>query len=133
MKKLVRASMFYMIFGLLAGVYYREFTKFHEFTDKTQLSTLHTHALVLGMIFLIIVLLLEKNFQIMKHKNYQKFYILYNIGLGITLLIMLIHGTMTVLGYSSSAAISGIAGIGHIIMTIGLGFFFNVLFGSVKE
>lgn len=133
MKKLVRASMFYMIFGLLAGVYYRELTKFHEFTDKTQLSTLHTHALVLGMIFLIIVLLLEKNFQIMKHKNYQKFYILYNIGLGITLLIMLIHGTMTVLGYSSSAAISGIAGIGHIIMTIGLGFFFNVLFGSVKE
>ncbi|MDA9470683.1 DUF2871 domain-containing protein [Enterococcus sp. 5H] len=133
MKKLVRASMFYMIFGLLAGVYYREFTKFHEFTDKTQLSTLHTHALVLGMIFLIIVLLLEKNFQIMKHKNYQKFYILYNIGLGITLLIMLIHGTMTVLDYSYSAAISGVAGIGHIIMTIGLGFFFNVLFGSIKE
>lgn len=56
-----------------------------------------------------------------------------HIGLGITLLLMLIHGTMTVMGIESSAAISGVAGLGHIIMTIGLGFFFAILFGSVEE
>lgn len=122
-----------MIIGLLFGVYYRELTKWFDFNGKTQLSTLHTHTLVLGMLFFLIVLLLEKNFRIMSHKWYKRFYITYNIGLGITLLLMLIHGTMTVMGMESSAAISGIAGLGHIIMTIGLGFFFAVLFGSVEE
>lgn len=133
MKKLIRVSMSYMIMGLLFGVYYRELTKWFDFTGKTQLSTLHTHTLVLGMFFFLIVLLLEKNFHIMAHKWYKRFYVTYNIGLGITLLLMLIHGTMTVMGIESSAAISGIAGLGHIIMTVGLGFFFAVLFGSVEE
>ncbi|WP_270790300.1 DUF2871 domain-containing protein [Enterococcus diestrammenae] len=132
-KKLVRVSMSYMIIGLLFGVYYRELTKWFDFSGKTQLSTLHTHTLVLGMFFFLIVLLLEKNFHITAHKWYKRFYITYNIGLGITLLLMLIHGTMTVMGIESSAAISGIAGLGHIIMTIGLGFFFAILFGSVEE
>lgn len=133
MKKLVRVSMSYMIIGLLFGVYYRELTKWFDFSGKTQLSTLHTHTLVLGMFFFLIVLLLEKNFHITAHKWYKRFYITYNIGLGITLLLMLIPGTMTVMGIESSAAISGIAGLGHIIMTIGLGFFFAILFGSVEE
>ncbi len=133
MKKLVRVSMSYMVIGLLFGVYYRELTKWFDFSGKTQLSTLHTHTLVLGMFFFLIVLLLEKNFHITAHKWYKRFYITYNIGLGITLLLMLIHGTMTVMGIESSAAISGIAGLGHIIMTIGLGFFFAILFGSVEE
>lgn len=133
MKKLVRVSMSYMIIGLLFGVYYRELTRWFDFSGKTQLSTLHTHTLVLGMFFFLIVLLLEKNFHITAHKWYKRFYITYNIGLGITLLLMLIHGTMTVMGIESSAAISGIAGLGHIIMTIGLGFFFAILFGSVEE
>lgn len=132
-KKLVRVSMSYMIIGLLFGVYYRELTKWFDFSGKTQLSTLHTHTLVLGMFFFLSVLLLEKNFHITAHKWYKRFYITYNIGLGITLLLMLIHGTMTVMGIESSAAISGIAGLGHIIMTIGLGFFFAILFGSVEE
>lgn len=133
MKKLVRVSMFYMIFGLIAGVYYRELTKFYDYSGETQLGTLHTHILVLGMFFFLIVLLLEKNFQLTQHKNYKKFYAFYNSGLGITLLMMIIHGTMTVLGYSSNAAIAGLAGLGHIILTIGLGYFFNVLFHSVES
>lgn len=133
MKKLVRTSMSYMILGLVFGVYFRELTKFNHFTDTTQLSVLHTHTLVLGMFFFLITLLLEKSFQITQHKNYKKFYLFYNMGLGITLLMMLTNGTLTVLGLTSSAAISGIAGLGHIIITVGLGFFFHVLLGSIKE
>ncbi|WP_429951345.1 DUF2871 domain-containing protein [Enterococcus sp. AZ101] len=132
MKKLVRVSMFYMIFGLISGVYYREFTKLFNYSKETQLSTLHTHILVLGMFFFLIVLLLEKNFQLTRHKNYKKFFAIYNSGLGITLLVMIINGTLTVLGKSLGAAISGIAGLGHIVLTIGLGYFFNVLFDSVE-
>lgn len=133
MQKLARASLSYMIIGLIGGVYFREMTRFNDFEGWTQLSVIHTHTLILGMFFFLIVLLLEKNFNLTRHKNFKKFYMFYNMGLGVTLLMMLIHGTMTVLGIESSAAISGIAGLGHIILTIGLGFFFQVLLQSIKQ
>lgn len=133
MQKLARASLSYMIIGLISGVYFREMTKFNDFDGWTQLSVVHTHTLILGMFFFLIVLILEKNFNLTKHKNFKKFYITYNIGLGVTLLMLLTHGTMTVLGIESSAAISGIAGLGHVILTIGLGFFFQVLLQSIKK
>lgn len=125
MHKLAKTSMVYMILGLIFGVYYREFTKFTDFSGKTQLSVLHTHTLVLGMLFFLIVLLLEKNFKLSQQKYFQRFYLFFNAGLIITLGMLLLHGTLTVLGYPDSAAISGIAGIGHLLLTIGLGFFFH--------
>ena len=133
MKKLARTSMTYMIAGLASGVYYREFCRFNDFQGKSQLNTLHTHILVLGMFFFLIVLLLEKSFKLSEHKNYKKFYAIYNSGLGITLLLMLIHGSMTVLGYDDSPMIAGLAGIGHIVLTVGLGYFFNVLIAQVSK
>lgn len=133
MNRLVRTSMFYMIFGLVSGLFYREFTKFNNFTGKTQLSVLHTHTLILGMFFFLFVLLLEKNFKISQQKNYRKFYLFYNIGLGITILMMLIRGSLTVLDYGALPALAGIAGVGHIIITIGLFFFFFTLLGSVSS
>ena len=72
-KKLARTSMTYMIAGLASGVYYREFGRFNDFQGKSQLNTLHTHILVLGMFFFLIVLLLEKSFKLSEHKNYKKF------------------------------------------------------------
>lgn len=127
MHKLAKTSMVYMILGLVFGVYYREFTKFTDFSGKTQLSVLHTHTLVLGMLFFSIVLLLDKNFKLSQQKYFQRFYLFFNVGLIITLGMLLLHGTLTVLGYPDSAAISGIAGIGHLLLTIGLGFFFHSL------
>lgn len=127
MHKLAKTSMVYMILGLIFGVYYREFTKFTNFSDKTQLSVLHTHTLVLGMLLFLIVLLLETNFKLSQQKYFQRFYLFFNAGLIITLGMLLLHSTLTVLGYPDSAAISGIAGIGHLLLTIGLGFFFHSL------
>lgn len=127
MHKLAKTSMVYMILGLIFGVYYREFTKFTNFSGKTQLSVLHTHTLVLGMLFFLIVLQLETNFKLSQQKYFQRFYLFFNAGLIITLGMLLLHGTLTVLGYPDSAAISGIAGIGHLLLTIGLGFFFHSL------
>ncbi|MGX6962476.1 DUF2871 domain-containing protein [Vagococcus xieshaowenii] len=133
MKKLVRVSMIYMITGLFFGVFYREMTKIFDYEGPTQLAGLHTHTFTLGMLFFLIVLLLEKNFHITQEKNYKKFYAFYQTGLGMTLTIMLVHGTMSVMGYESSPALSGIAGLGHISLTIGLGFLFNVLFSAVSK
>ncbi|MGM0213533.1 DUF2871 domain-containing protein [Enterococcus sp. AZ109] len=133
MQKLARTSLVYLIVGLVFGVYYREFTKFTGFNGKTQLAVLHTHTLVLGMLFFLLVLLLEKNFSLSQQKHFNKFFLFFNLGLIITLAMLLVHGTLTVLGHPDSAAISGIAGMGHILLTIGLGFFFHCLLKSLPS
>ena len=42
MKKLINTAMIYMILALVMGVFYREFTKFYQFTGITTLSVTHT-------------------------------------------------------------------------------------------
>lgn len=51
MKKIINTAMIYLALGLAAGVFYREFTKWNGFTGKTTLGVVHTHLLVLGMLF----------------------------------------------------------------------------------
>lgn len=85
------------------------------------------------MIFFLLVLLLENAFYLTEHKRYNAFYATYNSGLSLTILMMLIHGCQTVLGYADSPMISGIAGLGHLIMAVGLGLFFAVLTGQVSK
>lgn len=132
MNKLVKTSAFYGIFGLILGVFYREFTKFNGFTGKTQLAVTHTHALMLGMFMFLVVLVLEKNFNLSQFKQYKGFYLTYNIGLLITLAMLIFHGSMTVLGKETGAAISGIAGLGHIFLAIGIGLLFHCLAKAVR-
>lgn len=137
MEKLVRASMNYTIGGLLGGVYYRELTRARGFTAgmPTQLRFFHSHCFTLGTFFFLIVLALEKLFKLSKQKNYKKFYITYNIGLGTTLLMMLVHGTLTVFGkdYNYERLIAWSAGVGHVFISIGFGFFFHTLYGAVAD
>src|SRR5690606_7594812 len=67
MRKLFLASFVYLLLGLASGLFYREFTKINDFTAAdgfTQLSVVHTHLLTLGVIVLLIVLLLEKTFEL---------------------------------------------------------------------
>ena|SRR5699024_10647756 len=136
MKIITYSSLGYTIFGLLVGVFYREFPKFistPEAVTESQLSVVHTHTLVLGTFFFLFVLILAKLFQIDSHKYFNKFFATYHVGLGITLLIMLTHGIYVTLGNDPHAAFSGIAGIGHIILTIALGLFFYILIQSINH
>lgn len=123
--------------GLLLGVFYREFTKYNDFTGETVLSGLHTHVLVLGTFFFLIVLLLEKSFEVTKNKKFNIFIITYNIGLLLTVIMMAIRGCVEVLNLGISAmvdsSISGIAGIGHIIMAIAYILFFLLLLDRIKD
>ncbi|KAG5483034.1 hypothetical protein LSCM4_07245 [Leishmania orientalis] len=135
MEKLVRASMNYTIFGFASGFYWRELTKHLKYVSNgtSQLRVMHTHCFALGSFFFLFVLLLEKSFSLTKQKNYKKFYVTYNIGLGITLLMMLVHGTLTVVGKDqNSRLISWTAGLGHIFMSVGFGYFYNVLLAAVR-
>ncbi|WP_439443470.1 DUF2871 domain-containing protein [Listeria aquatica] len=133
MKKLLTTSLFYCILGLISGIYYREITKYADFTGKTQLSVLHTHLLMLGMFMFLIVLLLEKNFGIMSSKKFNAFYYIYNAGLLLTVGLLTFHGTMTVLGQETGAAVSGIAGLGHILLAVGLVILFLIMYEKLKE
>ncbi|SRR6266542_3867374 len=120
MRLILNTAAVYMILGVLSGLYYREITKANDFTGDTQLSTVHTHLLALGMLFFLIVLALEKLFALTSHRLFRWFFWIYNAGLAVTVAVMMLHGTLTVLGKPSGAAIAGIAGLGHILLTVGL-------------
>ncbi|RZT14927.1 uncharacterized protein DUF2871 [Kribbella sp. VKM Ac-2569] len=124
MRKIYVAADIYMILGLLSGLYYREFTKLNDFTGDTQLSVVHTHILALGMLFFLVVLALEKVFTLTAGKLFTAFFWVYNAGLALTVGLMIVRGSMTVLGHEPGAALDGISGLGHITITLGLIFFF---------
>ncbi|MDN5910646.1 MAG: DUF2871 domain-containing protein [Brevibacterium sp.] len=122
MKKIFNAAFAYMIIGVLAGLFYREFTKANDFPEggATQLSVVHTHLLTLGFIVLLIVLVLDKVFGLSGTKLFSWFFWTYNVGIILTAGMMVWHGSLTVLGQESNAMIAGIAGLGHIALSVGM-------------
>lgn len=62
MKRYMNMALLYAVLAMVGGVFYREFTKFNGFTGKTTLGVVHTHYFMLGMVFFLLLLLLEKNF-----------------------------------------------------------------------
>lgn len=134
MKKLINTSFVYFILAMIAGVFYREFTKFYNFAEKTTLSFVHTHLLTLGMfLFLILAALLKDNIKLLDNKKFKRFYIFYNISLPFFVVMFIIRGIFQVLSIELSATtnaiISGFAGISHIFMLIS----FILLFISLKD
>ncbi|MFF8864435.1 DUF2871 domain-containing protein [Streptomyces sp. NPDC015139] len=127
MRKILNTAHIYMIVGLISGLYYREITKAEDFTGDTQLAVVHTHVLALGMLFFLIVLALEKLFALTALPLFRWFFWTYNAGLVLTVGTMTLHGTLTVLGRSSGAATAGVAGLGHILLTVGLVLLFITL------
>ena len=103
--------------------FYREFTRFTGYTGKTALSVVHTHYFLLGMVFFLLLLLLEKSFHFTTHKTGSVLAV-YHAGLNLTALMLAVRGVVQVLGSPLSsgldAAISGIAGIGHILLGVSL-------------
>lgn len=125
MQKYFKISTFYLFLGLALGVFYREFTKMNGYTGNTTLSVLHTHTLVLGFLFFIIVLLLEKNFNISNSKGFKSWLILYNVGLMYLISVLTFRGVLQING-TDFAGLSHIAGLGHAILGISL-IWFTVL------
>lgn len=123
MKRYINTSLFYAILAMVGGVFYREFTKFNEFTEKTTLGVVHTHYFVLGMLFFLLLLLLEKNFAFTTVKT-KRTLLIYHTGLNLTGVMFVVRGVTQVLevqlSSAANAAISGIAGIGHILLGVSL-------------
>lgn len=133
---LLGSAFAYAIVGVLSGLFFRELTKAVGFPEGqfTQLGLAHTHLLVLGFIPFLIFMALERLFAMSQMgASYRWFLWTYHLGLIITAGMLITHGTLTVLGKESNAMISGIAGLGHILLTVAFVLLFVVLRAAVKR
>lgn len=133
MTKLYRATIAYAVLGLLAGLFSRGFTQARDFTGATQLTVVHTHLLALGFLLMLIVLLLDAVLSISASRAFTWFFWTYNAGLLLTVGVMVWHGILQVEGATVSPAVSGIAGLGHIVITVGIVSLLVALAGPVRR
>ncbi|WP_141553813.1 DUF2871 family protein [Gleimia coleocanis] len=122
----------YMVAGLVSGVVYRELTRGVELAGKIQLSTVHTHILVLGMVMSLLFLVLEALFHLNEQKLFKAFVWVYNLGVVGASTLMVVTGLRELWGLGEHPAISGVAGLFHIALTVGFVLFFVVLLKSLK-
>lgn len=122
-KRYASLSLVYAVIAMIFGVFYREFTKFSHFSGQTSLSFLHTHYFMLGMFFFLALMLTEKVLSF-SDRNTGKLLISYQLGLNLTGLGFLMRGLAQVwnaeLSRGLDASISGIAGIGHILVGVSI-------------
>lgn len=124
MKKYIKISFLYAVLAMASGVFYREFTKFNDFTAKTALSVTHLHLFVLGTIVLLIIGLLAERSNLEAVKTFRPAMIVYHIGLPFMVTMFYVRGILQVLGsdlsQAADLAVSGVAGIGHVLMATGI-------------
>ena len=124
MKKMLNISFVYFWLAMVGGVFYREYTKFSDFSGQSVLGYIHTHLFALGVLLFLILALFCKDTSLAQNKNFKKFVILYNIGLPFMVVMMVIRGIIQVQGVQVSRSlngmISGFAGISHILVMIAL-------------
>lgn len=137
MKKCLNYALAYAVLAMAGGVFFREFTKFNGFEGVTALSKVHTHFFVLGMFMYLIIALFMRDNDFSSDKLYKAFRVVYNVGVPLTGIMLCVRGVFDVLGTELSkgtdAAISGIAGIGHILAGAGVVMLIIVLKNSVKQ
>lgn len=121
MKRYMDTALVYAIIAMVGGVFYREFTK--GFVGQTALRAVHGHYFALGVAFFILLLLLERAFSFSNART-KRVLLAYHIGLNVTGAMLVARGVVQVLGtplsHGMDAAISGIAGLGHIVLGVSL-------------
>lgn len=128
MKKLYYSTFTYLILALASGLLWREITKILDVSEKTSLSVVHTHLFSVGFMMFLIFMILEKTFDISQSKRFKSFFILYHIGVGLSTLMMLVRGMVSIqvirgemtLTKAIDSSIAGFAGMGHMILTVAL-------------
>ncbi len=132
---LVRAAAAWTAVGLAGGLGYRELTKIEGFTGWTQLSVVHTHALVLGTVMLLLVLPLQRIFRLSEDRRFGWFMWTWNAGLALTVAGLTVKGILQVVGSAgaTSPALAGVSGLGHITLTVAFVLFFLALGARVRS
>ena len=137
MKKYLNIALAYAVAAMAGGVFYREFTKFNGFTGTTALGKVHAHLFLLGMLVFLVVALFASRRSLTKYKTFRVFLWVYNLGVPLTAVMLLVRGVTQVLALpltaGASAAVSGIAGIGHILVGVGLILLLTALKHAAKD
>lgn len=120
MKRYLNRALLYLILALAAGVFYREFTKWQGFTGRTTLGFLHTHLLALGTLLCLLLALFSQRLPLEGDRRFRLGLRLYDIGLPGLALTLLARGILQVLETPLSrgldAALSGVAGVSHLLL-----------------
>lgn len=131
MKKYINISFIYAVAAIACGVFYREFTKLLSFSGKTTLAYTHLHLFVLGTVMFLLISIFSCITNLTEQKQFSRFMLLYNIGLPFMVMMFFVRGITQVLGTElskgASAAISGVSGIAHTIMTVAIIMLFMAL------
>ncbi|MGM9567789.1 MAG: DUF2871 domain-containing protein [Clostridia bacterium] len=124
MKKYLNVALIYAIAAMIFGVFYREFTKWNGYDGVTALGKVHGHLFILGMLVFLIVALFSVHHDLGRLKTFRGFFLVYNIGVPLTAVMLLARGVVQVMGVEmsagSDAALSGVAGIGHFLTGAGI-------------
>lgn len=124
MKKSLNYALAYAILALCGGVFYREFTRFNDFSGATALGKIHTHFFLLGMVMYLIIALFARHYDLYSMKTFKAFRGIYNTGVPMTGIMLGLRGFFDVLPEKltegADKAISGIAGIGHVLTGVGI-------------
>lgn len=131
---LYRCAAVWTAIGLVSGLGYRELTRSHDFVGRTQLAVVHTHTLVLGMVFFLVLLALNELFALEADRRFRIGVHVWNAGLALTSTMLAVKGSLQVLGNGAadSKAISGISGLGHMTLTAALLLLFLALGARVR-
>lgn len=131
MKKYIKYAVIFLSLGIIFGVFYREFSKAYGVVNVyTTLGLAHTHFLVLGVAFILIIGLVTEKLQKHENKLFKWSFRIYSSGVLGAGLLMVTRGVLDVLEKSGKSdytvssglngAISGISGIFHAVLGIGL-------------
>jgi hypothetical protein len=130
---LYRLAAAWTVLGLVGGLGYREITKAKNFDGYTQLAVVHTHALVLGLLVSLLLLVLDRVFDLSASRWFRPGVWVYNAGVLLTVVMQTVIGIRTVNGHADdSAALAGISGTGHMVLTVGLVLIFLALGRAVR-
>lgn len=138
MKVCLGFALFYMLLGVSLGVFAREYTKRKGMDSaeakKTNLMDLHPHTLLLGMFMFLILSVfgyLSHSF-VADRALFVWFMIIYNIGVLGTVFMLFVRGIVQMRTNAPTkkedGIISGIAGLVHIILFVGLILLFCTLY-----
>lgn len=123
-RKYFNLALGYAIAAAVAGVFYREFTKYCNFSGVTSLGKVHTHLFILGMFVFLQLALFTRTQVLEKSKTFRLFLYIYNLGLPLLALTMTMRGIIQVAGITVSqrlsAALAGFAGISHVLVGGGI-------------
>ena len=120
--------------GMMVGIVYHGMM-LSTGTGGTAMAATHPMTFALGCGGFLIALGLEKLFAVSESKLAKTAYFVYIVGVAMTVIMLIVRGYFqmsgTELTSGADAAISGIAGIGHTVLAVGMALFFVALFRRI--